>query len=103
MAKSHKTCMKQAEIIDTFGTYQGTPHRGYPTHRGPSYGSSERSPPVYSPKGKGVMGLSPLSLRVGVRTVDTTQLYHGCRSDCATMLNWTSFRAFKRDHNAEGP
>ena len=22
MAKSHKTCMKQAEIIDTFGTYQ---------------------------------------------------------------------------------
>src|SRR3954470_17127506 len=22
MAKSHKTCMEQAEIIDTFGTYQ---------------------------------------------------------------------------------
>ena len=24
MAKSHKTCMEQAEIIDTFGTYQGS-------------------------------------------------------------------------------
>src|SRR3954466_300246 len=24
MAKSHKTCMAQAEIIDTFGTYQPT-------------------------------------------------------------------------------
>src|SRR3954464_6231810 len=35
--------------------------------RSPSYGSSERSPSVYSPKGKGVMGLSPLALRVGVR------------------------------------
>ena len=23
MAKSHKTCMAQEEIIDTFGTYQG--------------------------------------------------------------------------------
>src|SRR4051812_31347071 len=23
MAKSHKTCMEQAEIIDTFGTYHG--------------------------------------------------------------------------------
>ena len=30
MAKSRKTCMEQAEIIDTFGTYQGTP-RGDPT------------------------------------------------------------------------
>src|ERR1041384_2261964 len=29
MAKSHKTCMEQAEIIDTFGTYQlpAPPHR----------------------------------------------------------------------------
>src|ERR1041384_612594 len=26
MAKSHKTCMEQAEIIDTFGTYQVLPH-----------------------------------------------------------------------------
>src|SRR3954462_13379527 len=25
MAKSHKTCMEQAEIIDTFGTYQVGP------------------------------------------------------------------------------
>ena len=25
MAKSHKTCMDQAEIIDTFGTYQEAP------------------------------------------------------------------------------
>src|SRR3954469_16409748 len=25
MAKSHKTCMEQAEIIDTFGTYQMPP------------------------------------------------------------------------------
>ena len=24
MAKSHKTCMEQAEIIDTFGTYQAS-------------------------------------------------------------------------------
>ena len=26
MAKSHETCMEQAEIIDTFGTYQGVHH-----------------------------------------------------------------------------
>src|ERR1041385_1444166 len=32
------------------------PHRGYPTRRGPSYGSSERSPPVCSPKRKSFMG-----------------------------------------------
>src|SRR4051812_10445237 len=25
MAKSHKSCMEQAEIIDTFGTYQEVP------------------------------------------------------------------------------
>src|SRR3954463_12179122 len=25
MEKSHKTCMEQAEIIDTFGTYQNAP------------------------------------------------------------------------------
>ena len=25
MAKSHKTCMEQAEIIDMFGTYHGDP------------------------------------------------------------------------------
>src|ERR1041385_394804 len=31
-------------------------HRGYQTRRGPSYGSSERSPPVYSPKRKSFMG-----------------------------------------------
>ena len=46
---------------------------------------------------------SPLTLRVGVRQVDATQLYHGCGFDPTTMLNWTSFRAFERDHNAEGP
>src|ERR1043165_2499232 len=28
MAKSHKTCMEQAEIIDTFGTYQWSPEGG---------------------------------------------------------------------------
>src|SRR4051812_11906610 len=82
---------------------QGAPHRGYPTQRSPSYGSSERSPPVYSPKGKGVIGLSPLALRVIARTVDTTQLYHGCGSDRAAMLNWTSFRAFERGYAAEAP
>ena len=82
---------------------QGTPHRGYSTRRGKSYGSSERSPPVYSPKGKGVMGLSPLALRVVARTVDTTQLYQGCRSDRAAMLNWTSFRAFERGYAADAP
>src|SRR3954463_12307333 len=79
------------------------PHRGYLTQRSPSYGSSHRSPPVYSPKGKGVMGLSPLALRVVARTVDTTQLYHGCGSDRAAMLNWTSLRAFERGYVAEAP
>src|SRR3954469_15160159 len=79
------------------------PHRGYLTQRSPSYGSSERSPPVYSPKGKGVMGLSPLALRVVARTVDTTQLYHGRGSDRAAMLNWTSSRAFERGYVAEAP
>src|SRR3954462_417934 len=28
MAKSHKTCMEQVEIIDTFGTYQCLDHVG---------------------------------------------------------------------------
>ena len=28
MEKSHKTCMEQAEIIDTFGTYQVLPWGG---------------------------------------------------------------------------
>src|ERR1041385_6592982 len=32
------------------------PHRGYPTRRAPSHGSSRRSPPVYSPKRKSFMG-----------------------------------------------
>src|ERR1041384_8560623 len=32
------------------------PHRGYLTRRGPSYGSSERSPSVYSPKRKSFWG-----------------------------------------------
>src|ERR1041385_7257386 len=32
------------------------PHRVYLTRRGPSYGSSERSPPVYNPKRKSFMG-----------------------------------------------
>src|SRR4051812_40289872 len=49
------------------------------------------------------MGLSPLALRVIARTVDTTQLYQGCGSDRATMLNWTSFRAFERGYVAEAP
>src|SRR3954463_9606071 len=79
------------------------PHRGYLTQRSPSYGSSHRSPPVYNPKGKGVMGPSPLALRVVARMVDTTQLYHGCGSDRAAMLNWTSFRSFERGYVAEAP
>src|ERR1041384_8088503 len=49
------------------------------------------------------MGLSPLALRVLARTVDTTQLYQGCGSDRAAMLNWTSFRAFERGYIAEAP
>src|SRR3954466_10581454 len=49
------------------------------------------------------MGLSPLALWVVARTVDTTQLYHGCGSDRAAMLNWTSFRAFERGYVAEAP
>ena len=49
------------------------------------------------------MGLSPLALRVIARTVDTTQLYHGCGSDRAAMLNWTSFRAFELGYVAEAP
>src|SRR3954465_10834044 len=82
---------------------KGAPHRSYPTRRSPSYDSSERSPPVYSSKCKGVMGLSPLALRVVARTVDTTQLYQGCGSNRAAMLHWTSFRAFKRGYIAEAP
>src|SRR3954466_4989399 len=39
---------------------KGAPHRSYPTQRSPSYGSSERSPPVYSPKRSGVLGHRPL-------------------------------------------
>src|SRR3954463_6535700 len=76
------------------------PHRGYPTRRGPSYGSSERSPPVYSPKGKGVMGLSPLALRVVARRVNSNA---AARSVPAAMLNCTSFRAFERYYAAEAP
>src|SRR3954462_5732217 len=49
------------------------------------------------------MGLSPLALRVVARTVDITQLYQGCGSDRAAMLNWTSFRAFERGYAAEAP
>ena len=49
------------------------------------------------------MGLSPLALRVVGRTVDTTQIYHGCGSNRAAMLNWTSFRAFERGYAAEAP
>src|ERR1041384_3143488 len=82
---------------------KGAPHQGYPTQRSPSYGSRGRPPPVYSPKGKGVMGLSPLALRVIARTVDTTQLCQGCGSDRAAMLNWTSFRDFERGYAAEAP
>src|SRR4051812_49559908 len=48
-----------------------TPCQGMP-HRGPSYDSSERSPPVYIPKGKGFMGLSPLALWVVVRRVNSS-------------------------------
>ena len=29
MAKSHKTCMEQAEIIDTFGTYHYCKNKGH--------------------------------------------------------------------------
>src|SRR4051812_16300579 len=49
------------------------------------------------------MDLSPLTLRVIARTVNTTQLYQGCGSDHAAMLNWTSFRAFERGYVAEAP
>src|SRR4051812_35032698 len=49
------------------------------------------------------MGLSPLTLRVVARTVNTTQLYRGCGSDRAAMLNWTPFRAFERGYVAEAP
>src|SRR3954468_22807816 len=49
------------------------------------------------------MGLSPPALRVIARTVDTMQLYHGCGSDRAAMLNWTSFRAFERGYVVEAP
>src|SRR3954468_2590369 len=76
------------------------PHRGYPTQRSPSYDSSERSPPVYSPKCKGVMGLSPLALRVVARRVNSNA---AARSVPAAMLNWTSFRAFERGYVAGAP
>src|ERR1041385_3084281 len=76
------------------------PHRGYPTQRSPSYDSSERSPPVYSPKCKGVMGLPPLDLRVGARRVNSNA---AARSVPAAMLNWTSFRAFERGYITEAP
>src|SRR3954464_4280320 len=76
------------------------PHRGYPTQRNPSYDSSERSPPVYSPKCKGVMGLSPLALRVVARRVNSNA---AARSVPAAMLNWTSFRAFERGYVAGAP
>src|SRR4051812_19970743 len=35
------------------------PHRGYPTRRGPSYGSSERSPPVYILSARGSWTVAP--------------------------------------------
>src|SRR3954468_7752500 len=76
------------------------PHRGYPTQRSPSYGSLERSPPVYSPKGKGVMGLSPLALRVVARRVNSNA---AARSVPAAMLNWTSFGDFERGYATEAP
>src|SRR3954468_24835310 len=79
---------------------KGAPHKGYPTQRSPSYDSSERSPPVYSPKCKGVMGLSPLALRVVARRVNSNA---AARSVPAAMLSWTSFRAFKRGYAAEAP
>ena len=44
------------------------------------------------PKRKGVMGLPPLALRVVVYRVNSSV---AARSVRATMLNWTSFRAFE--------
>src|SRR3954466_5084181 len=38
---------------------KGAPHRSYPTQRSPSYDSSGRSPPFYSPKRSGVLGHRP--------------------------------------------
>ena len=38
MAKLHKTCMEQAENIDTFGTYQVSTPRGIYRRRGASGG-----------------------------------------------------------------
>src|ERR1041384_2942233 len=49
------------------------------------------------------MDLSPLALRVIARKMDTTQLYQGCGSDRAAMLNCTSFRAFERGYVTEAP
>ena len=89
-----------ARISRVAYTWLGSTPRGYPTQRSPSYASSERSPPVYSPKGKGVMGLSPLALRVIARRVDSNAT---ARSVPAAMLNWTSFRAFERGYVAEAP
>src|SRR3954464_8322323 len=46
------------------------------------------------------MGLSPLDLRVVARRVNSNA---AARSVPAAMLNWTSFRAFKRGYTAEAP
>src|SRR3954464_11335039 len=46
------------------------------------------------------MGLSPLYLRVVARRVNSNA---AARSVPAAMLNWTSFRAFKRGYTAEAP
>src|SRR3954463_4053747 len=46
------------------------------------------------------MGLSPLALRVVARRVNSNAV---ARSVPATMLNWTSFRAFEQGYIAEAP
>src|SRR3954467_15380403 len=54
MAKSHKTCMEQAEIIDTFGTYQ-VPGAAQPLAAPPALQAGSHTPwcptltPIYSP------------------------------------------------------
>ena len=50
MAKSHKTCMEQAEIIDTFGMYHtfGDNNKGKVIGSGLTAVGSDLSLPIYS-------------------------------------------------------
>src|ERR1043165_4383364 len=66
MAKSHKTCMEQAEIIDTFGTYQMLSSRAslasssvYKACRGESNSMSD-----------GMTASDPYTRKKGVNPVD---------------------------------